>query len=396
MRRLAADLGVPDFVFRPSHAPRGTARREVGDGLLVVGQRGVIIQVKSREQEVGLADDADRAALWIRKHAAKALRQVKGTRRSLRTGGQFTSMRGYPRTLSANTDWPAVVIIDHPLDVPLDLGDEPGVVWLTLTDWLNLHDRLRSTRAVIDYVELALASGHSCLLGRERDRYARLAAAQLDAGRGTDPARLPLQRLSGADSLAVDLFDDLVERAADPTNDPWDTVSYLDIVEMLDAQPVLARASAGRKLWATLTAVRRDGRQRGFLFLDAATRDRFVVLYGRAHATMTDHHLDHAADISAYTAVRHAEALEGGAPVQTRTLGIGIRHHDDLGRQYGFVLLAGEPIPMDTDLRRSIEARHGVYDPQRHRTHALAVGRNDRCPCGSGLKTKRCHPRFVG
>ena len=59
VRRIGADLGVPDFVYLPAVVAKGRATREVGDGFLISGQKGAILQVKSREAAAGLKDGLD-------------------------------------------------------------------------------------------------------------------------------------------------------------------------------------------------------------------------------------------------------------------------------------------------------------------------------------------------
>src|SRR5262245_48589807 len=84
VRDIAAKLGVADFVYSARPVPKGAGQREAsGDGLLLVGDRGAILQVKARDPARGVADSAERAAAWIRKHAAKAAEQGVGTRREL-------------------------------------------------------------------------------------------------------------------------------------------------------------------------------------------------------------------------------------------------------------------------------------------------------------------------
>jgi hypothetical protein len=43
-RRLAGGLGVPDFVYTPTIVTKGSGNREVGDGLLVAGDDGLVVQ----------------------------------------------------------------------------------------------------------------------------------------------------------------------------------------------------------------------------------------------------------------------------------------------------------------------------------------------------------------
>src|SRR4051812_44601212 len=68
-------------------------------------------------------------------------------------------MRGYQRTLPPVDDWPAVVIIEHGSAPDVALEHDARTAFMSLEDWLHLHFRLRSTAAVIDYVERALKSG---------------------------------------------------------------------------------------------------------------------------------------------------------------------------------------------------------------------------------------------
>src|SRR5207249_6847080 len=82
-RWISGNLGVSDFVYVPGTVAKGSGSREVSDGLLVAGERGIIVQVKSRERGAARTDDLAKAERWCRKHAARAARQGLGTRRWL-------------------------------------------------------------------------------------------------------------------------------------------------------------------------------------------------------------------------------------------------------------------------------------------------------------------------
>ena len=41
------------------------------------------------------------------------------------------------------------------------------------------------------------------------------------------------------------------------------------------------------------------------------------------------------------------------------------------------------------------ENRAELFDPKTIRRERPKVGRNDPCPCGSGKKTKKCHPEYA-
>ena len=76
----AATWGLPDFVMVPHVERKGRGVREISDGLLVVGARGVIVQSKARETEPGTAA---RESSWIDKKIGEAAKQVHGTGRRL-------------------------------------------------------------------------------------------------------------------------------------------------------------------------------------------------------------------------------------------------------------------------------------------------------------------------
>lgn len=396
-RRLAAGLGVPDFVYRPANVRKGSASREVSDGLLVADGCGLILQVKSRESGAAATDTVDRAQRWVIKKAVDGKRQADGTRRSLRMGGPFVSMRGFERLLPPVTDWPAVVLIDHPSAPNVELPRHRDTMWLTMADWQALHFLLRSTAAVISYVHRALATDLHPRLGYERLRYARLARADAEyASRSGALPILPSKPLTEDEVLAVAVFGDLVERVADPTNTPWDAEQYLYVVELLDRQPVLLRVEIGRKMLHTWQTVRVEGGRRGFLAVDRRVGDRIVFVYDIGDENEADSDEDHIASVATYGAVRHTEALETGAKPETNTLAVGVRHNEELGRRYAFALFQGSPPPMELGLRRATEADVGVYDARRGTIRALKLGRNDRCPCGSGRKVKFCCKSLLG
>jgi hypothetical protein len=74
MQDAAASWGLPDFVMSPMVERKGSGVREISDGLIVVGDRGLVVQVKSRDTEPGTAE---REALWLTKKIAAGGRQVR-------------------------------------------------------------------------------------------------------------------------------------------------------------------------------------------------------------------------------------------------------------------------------------------------------------------------------
>jgi hypothetical protein len=184
----AASLwGMPDFVFRPRVKELGSGTRELGDGILVAGSIAAVVQVKSRVAEPG---HAERESSWVRKNAAKALAQARGTIRALRREPEpMTNMRGRPVLLDGNElSWTSVVVIDHPDPppvIPIEEGRLEGAVVLLRPDWEFLFDHLKSTYAVCEYLQRV--AGEPAQLGTEPLRFHQLAG--LDA-EGT-PRGLP-------------------------------------------------------------------------------------------------------------------------------------------------------------------------------------------------------------
>lgn len=365
-RRLAGRLGVPDFVYEPAFVLKGRGNREVGDGLLVVGDQGIVLQVKSRDAEAGRSDDASKAERWCRKHAAIARQQGFGTRKRLSAGGvRATSLRGYTRTLPPAEEWPTVVILDHPLNPGLSLGPDSDTLYLSLRDWLGLHTLIRSTHGLIAYVRRALQSGMVVPLGFESSRYRELSKADAlwSSASPTSVPVLPSEPLDREDQFAADLFGELVEQVADPTSLGWHPEHYLRIVERLDKVPVLARVGLGHRMISRFEAMRRDREPRGFFSMDTETTTRLCVLYDYDHAPVadvSDRHFDRL--LLAYTILRHLQTVGVGADAAAGTLGVGILHHPNEGRRYSFALVEGEQHPLPKDLRASLEAQFGVFD----------------------------------
>jgi len=109
IRDAAAVWGLPDFVYRGQRERAGSGSRELGDGLLVVGDLGVVVQVKSREAP---GQSADREQRWLHKSIAAALRQADGTVRRLeRDVRELANARGRQvRVGGAGVRWTSVVV----------------------------------------------------------------------------------------------------------------------------------------------------------------------------------------------------------------------------------------------------------------------------------------------
>ena len=75
-----------------------------------------------------------------------------------------------------------------------------------------------------------------------------------------------------------------------------------------------------------------------------------------------------------------------GYPVPT--LGVGVLQGDGwIDYQYAFVR---KPVQMSRAELLDVQGLYGRFDRQRRRLVTLRPGRNERCPCGSGVKYKKC------
>ena len=224
VREIAAKLGVADFVYSAPQVQKGPGQREPsGDGLLLVGAAGAILQVKTRDPKIGAADTREKATTWIRKNAIIAVNQGRGSRRELaRRKNLGLPMEVYPirssdMTLSAKqwyalnvegsiNDWPILVIIDHPKLSPIDRGFQNDVVYFSFADWQALQRRLRLISATLDYVRRIQVSKIHVQLGHESSRYYSFYLADKHSVAGATAALPYLIDTEDFDELGFDLF----------------------------------------------------------------------------------------------------------------------------------------------------------------------------------------------
>jgi hypothetical protein len=267
--QAAGDWGLADFVYPPTTRQTGSGVRELGDGTIVSGTKGLALQVKARE---AASADAEAETRWLLKRARKAAKQASGTVRMFLNRPTVTlqNMRGRDVTFDgAGTAWVGVVILDHPSPPS---GVSPAAqttlptVFILRRDWEFVWDQLRSASAVIDYFHRVAQSPPSAPpLGEESLRYLELAHADLAADPGPSPwmdsagltssstPNLPLDPASAMDEIGHALFrhvlDDIAESVFDsPERD------RLDALARLDRYAVTDRAALGRALIEWLDA----------------------------------------------------------------------------------------------------------------------------------------------
>ena len=264
----AAIWGLADFVFEPTVRRRASGVRELGDGLLLLGSLGVVLQIKSRSEPT---DRPDRERRWISKQCKKALAQGAGTIRELgRVPAEVTNLRGRSLELDGNKfRWIVVVVIDHddpPDDVPVTPNDNAVIV--LRRDWDFLFEQLKSTHGVGRYLERV--AGEEIALGAEPMRYYELAGADANAAPnpiapefilpGVQQLHEPLLPLAPAGTRDQDehrLFRTILEDVASIRLSTMSEEMRVRSLAELDRLPTEQRAHAGRFLLDTLAKARK-------------------------------------------------------------------------------------------------------------------------------------------
>ncbi len=333
VRRLAARLGIAELVMIPVVEAKGNATREISDGCLVSGDRGVILQVKSRDPEAAAADDQEKALAWARREIRRGTAQGRGSRRRLMEVGrpvQMLPMRvldvaedrqaEFARTMPDATGWPCVVIIDHPAPIPLKVAQPDDVLAITIGDWENLFRVVRSVAGVIDYVHRAIniRSVVDVPLGHEEIRFRALCDA--DANAPGPPTSLPWLSTAALEyPEAADFFGHLMNRMwpNDAALPLIRTGDYVPALAFLDRVPSTMRVIVGRKWLQYLEGALRDGHRSGLAITPSGPLVSFF------EATDSDGHEDRfAGQLLELTIHRARLVAEHIAPMPV--LGVGV------------------------------------------------------------------------
>jgi hypothetical protein len=268
-RAAAGRWGLRDLVLKPKVFAKGSGIRELGDGTILAGPRGISLQVKAR----GVTGDTpEKATQWILKNAAHGLRQARGTIRTalLNPAVELTNLRG--RTVAirgSSVAWIPVVVIDHADPPPTGVIPAPDPkgpsVVLTRRDWEFLWNQLRSATAIVDYIHRVAEDEDPLELGAESNRYLDLAEkdAQSPPGKmpdwipetgaiNTNLPLLPYDPAASADRFGHAIFQRILEDIAD-TDFTGDETDRITLLSNIDRVAVGARAELGRLLLRRLT-----------------------------------------------------------------------------------------------------------------------------------------------
>jgi hypothetical protein len=267
----AAVWGLPDFVYLPEIRRVGSGTRELGDGFIIVGDLGIVIQVKGREVP---SSDPERERSWLLKNADEALSQGSGTLRQLERGAVvLTDLRGREVEIDPSRyRWLVVAVLDHPdppegVTAPVQGARNPSVVMLR-RDWEFLFDQLKSTHAVAGYLDRV--AGEDLALGDEPVRYYDLAQDDAETPPGPMPAEwaelgehfstpmLPMAPAAHEDRPAHAMVRTIFEDVATTALKNATEAQRLATLAELDRLPVGQRGQIGRFMLEALDQVTED------------------------------------------------------------------------------------------------------------------------------------------
>ncbi|HUY25257.1 MAG TPA: hypothetical protein VMV09_08145 [Candidatus Saccharimonadales bacterium] len=381
VRRLGADLGVPDFVYLPAVVAKGRATREVGDGFLISGQKGAILQVKSRDAKAGINDGPETLHV-LEKMVDDAARQAQGSRREIeRRWDLGTPVSTLPfRALSLPAPrrdqyllkltrdaatWPSIIVVDHPLAGGHCLKARPDALVLTLSDWRDLHRALSSTAAFITYAERVLGADPAACppLGCESLRF----KAVVEADRKWVTAGGPTARpwVAGpAEPTSVGLINELIAHVwEDDSPVPWTKASdYRRIVAVLDGVPPGARDDLAQGILRARARLTEHGQQAGWTSL---LNDEQLIVYSCDFLENHGSPGGYLAWIATVTQCRREQwAEQSGLSVSALGVGLLLRKGSP-STLYCYCYLDGDVPRLAPELRAEVERVRGSFTPRR-------------------------------
>ncbi|ACZ83212.1 SEC-C domain-containing protein [Streptosporangium roseum] len=403
-QEVAAHLGIADFVYGQPLVRKGKGWREVGDGLLVIGDRGAILQVKSREPAPGLRDSKDKAERVVRKYIEAAIKQGYGSKRTIQlhlASGKplsatpvraldFPSVHSsiFALKLSRSCEqWPIIVIVDHPRNPIFSLSVPPGVFCISLLDWEQLHEHTRSVSGILRYIDLVFKSRLPTVIGREEERFSKLAGFVRQPNIPNQWESHPwFSTAARDDPLGVSVYRELLTKVwtglpRGPGISPEDIRTML---AFLDDVPTSVMVVIGR--W--ILRKRREFRETGNLASGGMTTGNKILVYLHGSEQQCSDQAQWTSELTFLTLTRLHEWTETYS-AKAVALGVGTRETEN-GIEYTHVYLEGAG-GLTKEIRDMIEWKYGVHNYRLGHVHHLKYGRNETCPCGSGMKYKRCH-----
>jgi hypothetical protein len=160
---------------------------------------------------------------------------------------------------------------------------------------------------------------------------------------------------------------------------------YRLILEHLDGVAPGQAAALGRWIQRKLEHLRSERSWASGVSIGDGRR----LVYACDHAENYENAERFDAELVALVATRCTEFRDGGHLVE-QGCGVGVLQGDGW-LDYRYVFMK-PPVEIPLKLRFEVQQQRGKFDAHSCRVVDIErVGRNERCPCGSGLKFKRCH-----
>lgn len=383
--RKTALGGQPDFTFAAHIVAKGSGRREIGDTIVWLGGKVLVIATKSRDPQAGSADGPDNAVSWLDKTIAKACRQVDGVVRLLQRAApgeiELTSERGVviPWDPTGVNTYMGLIAINYAAPsgyVPKTTARTPTVA-IQAREWEFILSEIRTTSGIFQYLQERLGLNLDQPLGTEKEVLGLVGLAEygeelLVVGEGAlavpDGTFAEFRSRYSESELGHDpddrlgfVVDMMIDQAHDMDPDLTDITKihdYLRIVEVLDSIPRRSRTPIGRKVFEKVRLAGEQGRPRYFVTetLDGKGRLLFIAHPGDRKERREFLHL--------LTTVFHAKFLTvAPCPDEAVTLGVATEPYPSEGRSHDYFLCQGELWDVDEDFARQRDEMYEQYFP---------------------------------
>lgn len=362
--RATAAGGQPDFTFAAHIVRRGSGQREIGDTVVWLGRRVLVISTKARDIQPGRADSVQRARSWLDGAIARACRQIDGVVRALRSAVpgdiELTSQRGVaiPWDPTDVDEYLGLVVVNYAAPagyVPTISATTPTIA-IQAREWEFILSEVRTTAGVFSFLQQRMSLDLDQPLGTEKEVLGLLGMTEygeeaLLVGENTLAVpdgtfaefrgRFPESELGfDPDDRLGFVVDAMIAQAHDMDPDLTELPKihdYLRVVEVLDSIPRRTRTPIGRLVFEKARLAGDQDRPRHFVTsaLEGNGRVLFIAHPGERQDRREFLHL--------LTTLFHAKYLTVAAePVQAVTLGVATEPFPSAGRSHDYLLCEGE------------------------------------------------------